>query len=162
MNPIEWLEARVPRFVELSNEERTAIQHFALLWSLFEGKVLRSQASAQKIISVVHDGVAKGTVQIGPYEACLNYFRTRYFADGEFTPHFRQLKLRNNDSGPLVEQVLRGENDDPADCISVVLIVIYRFRNNLFHGLKWEYELRGQRDNFNHANHVLMAAYDHC
>ena len=44
--------------------------------------------------------------------------------------------------------------------VAVILIVIYRFRNNLFHGVKWEYELRGQLDNFNHANQVLMAAYD--
>jgi hypothetical protein len=29
-------------------------------------------------------------------------------------------------------------------------------RNNLFHGAKWAYGLRDQRENFTHANTVLM------
>ncbi|MET4218881.1 hypothetical protein ABIB00_004102 [Bradyrhizobium sp. LB14.3] len=29
-------------------------------------------------------------------------------------------------------------------------------RNNLFHGAKWAYGLRDQRENFTHANNVLM------
>ena len=33
-------------------------------------------------------------------------------------------------------------------------------RNNLFHGAKWAYELRGQRDNFTHANCILMRMLD--
>lgn len=33
-------------------------------------------------------------------------------------------------------------------------------RNNLFHGLKWAYGMRGQRDNFIHASRVLMLATD--
>lgn len=94
------------------------------------------------------------------YAECLAYFRNRYFQSGDFTPHYWQLNLRANDNVALVQQVLRGDNNDPADCISVALIVIYRFRNNLFHGQKWEYGLAGQLANFTHANNVLMSAYD--
>ena len=44
----------------------------------------------------------------------------------------------------------------PRSALAVVLIIIYRHRNNLFHGVKWENLLAGQLDNFNHANNVLM------
>tara|TARA_B100000614_G_scaffold111617_1_gene100153 strand:- start:1007 stop:1162 length:156 start_codon:yes stop_codon:yes gene_type:complete len=37
-----------------------------------------------------------------------------------------------------------------------VLIIVWRFRNNLFHGEKWAYQLQGQLSNFTHANAVLM------
>ena len=160
MNPIAWLELRVPGFAALSDEERTAIQQFALLWSLFEGRPLRTEASARQIIAIIHDGVSSGQVRMEPYEGCLEYFRNRYFQAGAFTHHFHQLNLRGNDNSPLVRAVLSRENNDPADCISAILIVIYRFRNNLFHGHKWEYELSGQLANFTHANDALMAAYD--
>ena len=160
MTPIGWLNSRVPGFANLSEEEKTSIQNFALLWSLFEGKVLDNQASSRRILSVVHDAVADGKMQMDSFQQCLNYFRERYFGPQGFTCHFGQLHLRSNDNVPLVEQVLSGNNNDPADCISVILIVIYRFRNNLFHGKKWEYELRGQLGNFTQANSALMTAYD--
>jgi len=159
INPIQWLEEKIPGFRQLNEEERLAIQHFALLWSLFEGKALGAQASAPKILSVVHNGFARHVMELTPYQKCFDYFRARYFSNGTLTHQFDQLRVSSADR-PLVEQVLREENNNPADIVAVILIVIYRFRNNLFHGVKWEYELRDQLDNFNHANQVLMVAYD--
>jgi len=58
----------------------------------------------------------------------------------------------------MVMTVLRGDNNDPADCVTAVLIIVYRLRNNLIHGAKWDYGLRGQQSNFDQANKALMAA----
>jgi hypothetical protein len=55
MNPIDWLCAKAPGFKELSDEERTAIMHFALLWSFFEGEALHTNASASRILALVHE-----------------------------------------------------------------------------------------------------------
>ena len=41
-----------------------------------------------------------------------------------------------------------------------MLTIIYRYRNNLFHGVKWGYELADQLHNFTHANNALMKALD--
>ncbi len=41
-----------------------------------------------------------------------------------------------------------------------MLIIVFRYRNNLFHGVKWEYELAGQLSNFTTANSVLMKVLD--
>jgi len=42
--------------------------------------------------------------------------------------------------------------------VAALLIVVYRLRNNLFHGEKWAYEMKDQRSNFEQANEVLMKA----
>ena len=41
-----------------------------------------------------------------------------------------------------------------------MFIVVYRIRNNLFHGMKWAYGMRGQLENFRHANAVLIKALE--
>ncbi|MEN8132224.1 MAG: hypothetical protein ABFS45_19010 [Pseudomonadota bacterium] len=55
-----------------------------------------------------------------------------------------------------MRSVLKGEATDIADVVAVLLIIVYRFRNNMLHGLKWAYEIRGQLENFTHVNTVLM------
>jgi hypothetical protein len=92
----------------------------------------------------------------------LAYFRQRYFANGVFTYHFDHLHLRPNDQIPLIRSVIDGSNNDPCRRVATVLIVILRYRNNLFHGMKWQYdELAGQLDNFTNANNALMTALEH-
>ena len=66
----------------------------------------------------------------------LAYSRDRYVADGQFSYHFDYLHLRANDAARLVRRVLTGEDGAPANSAAAVLIIVYRFRNNLFHGLK--------------------------
>jgi hypothetical protein len=43
-------------------------------------------------------------------------------------------------------------------CVTAVLIVVHHLRNNLFHGLKWAYGLRGQQANFQQAHNTLKNA----
>ena len=90
----------------------------------------------------------------------LAYFKDRYFQNGMATEHFRGLNLRRNDEPSLVEAVLKGENTNPIDGVIVLLIVVFRLRNNLFHGAKWAYGISDQLGNFTHANATLMSALD--
>ncbi len=53
--------------------------------------------------------------------------------------------------------MLRGHVADDASRLSVLLIIIYRLRNNLLHGPKWSYGIKGQLDNFRNANAALSA-----
>jgi len=46
-----------------------------------------------------------------------------------------------------------------ADCVASLLIVVYGFRNNLFHGAKWGYELEGQLQNFTMANDMWWSNF---
>jgi hypothetical protein len=59
-------------------------------------------------------------------------FRQRYFVNGAFTHHFPHLRLRPADQSYLVRSVLDESNNDPRDRRLAVLMIVWRFRNNLF------------------------------
>lgn len=163
---MEWLRANAPGFNNLSDEERSAIVDFSLLWSLFEARLLNTAGSANRLCAVVDSWHAAGTLDAGAYELELSYFRQRYYAEGTVTYHFYNLNCRRNDRVSLLRAVLDGSNNDPRDCLSAILIIIFRYRNNLFHGInllhgiKWQYELAGQLGNFTNANRVLMKSLE--
>ena len=158
MDPIIWLEQRAPGFKRLPDANRQALFHFLMLWSLYEHKSLGNSASASRILSTVHEWADQGKLQANKFAGGLQYFRSRYFDNGESTPRFAGLNLRPNDSPDMVRTVLAGTNDNAADGVAALLIVVYRLRNNLFHGAKWDGDLRNQHSNFTHANTALMTA----
>ena len=55
----------------------------------------------------------------------------------------------------MVINVLRGIETDLGNILAVLLIIVYRYRNNFFHGIKWAYNFRDQLDNFTNANRLL-------
>lgn len=158
--PAQWLKLRAMGFDALSRGERGAIKDFTFLWSLFEAQMLASHASAGEIERAVNDLAAAGRLDIAPLAPSLAYFRDRYWDGAEFKPAYYGLLLRTNDQRPVVEAVLSRATNDPSMCTRAMLTIIYRFRNNLFHGMKWQYGLQDQRLNFTHANKVMMALMD--
>jgi len=152
----QWLAERAPGFKNLPSRDRNAIFDFAFLWSLFEAQVMNNFARADRIREKVDEWTAAGTLGAELYDGELTYFRKRYFADGALTDHFPYLGLRPADYPDLVRAVIEETNNDPHDRVLALLMIVWRLRNNLFHGAKWAYELRGQFDNFAHANNVLM------
>lgn len=160
MDTIDWLRKHAPGFQCLSDDERQAIYNFSLLWSLFEAKALNEHGSANAIIESAKRWARSGQLSADTFTEELAYFRERYVADGAFTCHFDHLHLPQNDARRLVQKVLNREDAEPGEAAAAVLIIAYRFRNNLFHGVKWSYKLQGQLDNFTHANTILMRAIE--
>lgn len=134
--------------------------NFSLLWSFFEAKALNTRASASGILALTHEWASTGRLNIQSFAESFAYFQSRYFQNGEPTKYFGDLNLRSNDNPALVKAVLKGENTNHADGVAVLLIVVLRLRNNLFHGVKWAYGIRGQLANFTNANSALMAALE--
>lgn len=153
---MQWLLVRAPGFQALPEDDRAAIFNFTFLWSLFEAKVMGNFARADLICAKADEWRDAGTLDADQYDGDLAYFQQRYFANGEFTHHFAHLHLRPADQPDLVRSVLDGRNNDPCDRLLTVLMIVWRLRNNLFHGEKWAYQLQGQHANFTHANAVLM------
>jgi len=152
----QWLEARAPGFRDLPDADRRAIFDFAFLWSLFEAQVMGNFARADRIRQKVDAWAEAGMLEAELYDAELAYFQNRYFADGALTHHFPFLALRPSDHPELLQAVIEGANQDPRDRMLALLMIVWRLRNNLFHGAKWAYGLRDQRENFTRANSVLM------
>lgn len=154
---MEWLKAWAPGFDRLSGDEQSAISDFPLLWSLFENRILNTEGNAGNICAAVAAWSQAGTLDAAILDPELAYFRDRYYANGAFTYHFDNLHLRGNrDREPLVRAVMEGSVNDNLSRATAVLIIVFRYRNNLFHGVKWLYKLEGQLGNFTAANTVLM------
>jgi hypothetical protein len=158
--PMGWLEKTQPGFDQLTGAERNAIRDFALLWSLYEGTVLDRSGSANAIAANVRRLKEHGRLDLAPLEGPIEYFQTRYFDGSQLTYHYDMLNLRGNDRPALVERFVKNQLTDDADIATAVLIIVLRFRNNLFHGEKWSYGIRDQLNNFLNANVVLMAVMD--
>ena len=156
MDAIQWLDKNALGFSALSPEERAAPMHFSLIWSCFEAQALNTNGSTSAIESWIRTLDRQKKLNVAPFNAVLAYFKDRYFANGDFTHNFHNLNLPNNASSILVKEVLSGRNADPVDSVVAVFLIIYRFRNNYFHGPKWAYQLQDQLTNFNMANDALM------
>jgi hypothetical protein len=155
----KWLERFEPAFANLSIDERDAIKDFALLWSLFESRVLDCDGCADKIIDAVRDLREKKGLELGRFNSAMEHFRRRYhdgieLKKGRFDALFRR---RDRSSREMAEAFVSNTATDEAHILAGLLIIIFRLRNNLFHGTKWADGVRGQFDNFNHANSALMA-----
>jgi hypothetical protein len=148
---LEDIEQVAPGVNDLSKDEQNVLQRFTLLWSLFEAQKLDERASVRKIAEKVN------LLTLNPdwFNDQLDYFKARYIDEDNTNYHFDNLHLRNNDNPQRVISVLKGEITEPKEQLIACLTIVYRFRNNFFHGVKWAYGLRGQLSNFTHAVDLL-------
>lgn len=146
----------VPGLEEIPHDDLAAMFNFTFMWSLFEAQIMTTNARADRLCAKVAEWHAEGTLNAFQYDQELTYFRQRYFADGDFTHHYYHLHIRATDQPDLIRSILDGSNNAPEDRVKALLLIVWRLRNNLFHGQKWSYLLQGQLNNFVHANKVLI------
>lgn len=139
---------------EVDAESKNAIMHFALLWSLFESKFCNESASASSICKKCSD--IENSLRDISFDVFLDYFKNRYITEEKLNEKFKNLNFRRNDNKELVELVLKSEINSNVDIACTLLIIVYRLRNNLFHGLKWQYDIQGQYSNFDISNQLLI------
>lgn len=94
--------------------------------------------------------------------AVLNIYLNFAFniTNGSTNERFMRLRLRNNDDTTSIQRVLLGLTNNSCDIIKAIIMIIYRYRNNLFHGEKAIASLPMQKDNFINANKFLIACLE--
>ncbi len=138
-------------------DEIDAIRDFTLLWGLFEGRAMATEGSPPQVVAAV-DRMDLPNQPPVPIKDALQYWRHRYVDADDAAERFNGLRFKHNAFRTLVLDVLSGTRDGSADILKALLLVTLRLRNNLFHGVKWQYLLEGQRGNFDNANAVLMTS----
>ena len=93
----DWLNLNVPGYNLLTQDEKDAIMHFSLLWSLFETQVLDTSASAGSIEDKITSWYASDRLNGEEFEEFINYFTHRYIENGEPNNRFDNLHLRNKE-----------------------------------------------------------------
>lgn len=133
---ISWLNQFEPEARQLHADEIGSVTQFCLLWNLFEAQVCNHSGSVRCFRSKADDWKKAGLLASAAWEPYLKYFQRRYVENGDTNHRFTRLRLRRNDDPDLVAAVLKGENTDIARIVTALLTIVYRYRNNLFHGLK--------------------------
>ena len=146
----EWINNRFG--VNLNDENLSSIKEFSLIWNVFEGTVCNNNFS----IATAEAQILNRQFNLADFQSNLDYFKDRYVENGATNDRFNFLHFRPNDREELVRQVLLGNNTDIHQIVLAITIIIYRFRNNLFHGLKDIRVIDQQNDNFQNANSFLM------
>jgi len=118
-------------------------------------------ACVSNLLSMIDKWLAEESLDVSLFDTELAYFRARYYRHGGLDPRFDGLMFRKPDRKKWVGDVIRGAKDDPRDRLLCLLVIVWRLRNNLFHGEKWDGQLQDQRENFINANSVLMRLLDH-
>lgn len=157
---LEWIKNFFDNGVDLNNEGIDRVRNFSLLWNLFETFACNRHADINSISSAVDTINEREQITIELIAEHLAYFKERYFnEDGSQKEIFDGLKFRPGEIDQMAKQkvteTLTGQIDNPSENLKSLLFILYRFRNNLFHGEKEVVRLNGQIDNFTVANDLL-------
>lgn len=150
----DWINQRYG--TNFTEENLLNVKNFSLIWNVFESTICGNNFS----INLIEQELADRNIDVNLFMEILEYFQNRYITNNETNDRFDHLHFRPNDREALVTEVLLGNNVNSNDIILSIIIIVYRFRNNLFHGLKNIQQIDGQNENFQNANIFLSRLID--
>lgn len=160
MTENEWLKdffAIDFTYPDLTNIE--SVKNFSILWNLFERYFCDKNASLKKIQDNINK-LSESNYSFPQiiYDDYYIYSRQRYLSEGKTNELFESLLFRASDNKykELLKSILRNSESESKKKVFACFIIIYRLRNNLFHGSKNIATIDEQNENFERANKVLM------
>lgn len=148
---IDWLNKKYNTTLEA--DQLNEIQNFTLLWNIFENLIFGTRFS----VSQIEEKIKKINLDQAVINETFEYCKNRYIHDNETNEKFEHLYLRNNDNPEFVKQTFLADNPTNINKVKVVITIVSRFRNNLFHGIKDFKKLHLQKVNFEMANKLLQS-----
>lgn len=128
---------------------------FSLLWNAFERILFKQECSINKIKNYQHyDKINNEKYYLNLLNELLTYFNKK---KTEITKDFIKQKLYSNNRNEYqieVENVLKNDSHGKELQIGTILI-LFRLRNNMFHGLKDCFNINHQYQLFVSANSLL-------
>ena len=157
-NVIQWINETIINdgTNRIEVDDIGEIRDFALLWNLFESLCFDKFVDMNKINRLIDTKI--DLFDEAKYQDIFDYFYNRYKNDN---PKVEALHLRNGDK-ELVKKVLNDNFTDKNNKLKFIMAIIYRYRNNLFHGEKDMRYIRLQKENFQNTNKFLMYFIETC
>ena len=162
MKTNDWLKTFFKTDNENINYEKIEnVKNFAILWNLFERYFCDKKADlnviSEKIRKLNESGYTFPSKISGEY---YDYFRNRYITHDNTNAIFESLNFRQT-AGDMnhksnLKNILLSDDSTNDKKVLACLIIIYRFRNNLFHGSKNIATIDNQEENFKVANEIIM------
>lgn len=147
---LNWINTRFG--TSFTEGDLSNIKDFALLWNVFEKIVCNTRCS----LPTIEQQIQGLDFDLRDFEEHLDYFKNRYVEGEQMNERFGHLRIGNNKYIQLVSNILLEQDDSVTNSIMALLTIVYRYRNNLFHGNKNVQYLDTQEVNFYHANQVLI------
>lgn len=147
-NMINWINIKFG--TNYTVEGLDELKNFTLLWNIYENIVFDCEFTLDKLESNINSRELNFKLFQKPFQ----YFRARYTKGGQINSLFDKLTFRQNDRKEFVKNVLT-QCSSNNNKIFALGIIVYRLRNNLFHGIKDYRNLDGQIENFIHANKYI-------
>ncbi|WP_406645697.1 hypothetical protein QEZ52_17165 [Aliisedimentitalea scapharcae] len=161
-----WLGDRQYGYRDLNPQIKATLMYFSIVWSIFEFQALDNNASPESITSFVNEKVP-ADYDFTAFEEAFAYYTQRYVEEGKIKgERFNALvggsqKMQpNKETVAGIRSALLGSISTPQGKLIGLLLVVYRLRNNAFHGVKWKRGVDDQHDNFEQAICVLINAMD--
>jgi hypothetical protein len=152
---IEWINERFG--TDFTEEQLINVKDFSLLWNIFENLVCGNNCNVNRL----DERLNPVEFQIVDFQENFEYFKDRYTENGTTNARFEHLNFRNGDRKEFVANVLLGNENETSAKVLALTIIVYRFRNNLFHGLKNFMQIDQQEENFRNANQVIKSILTH-
>jgi len=135
---------------------------FTLIWNSFEGSFFFDNVELNNQTLVLLSQKSTSYIQERYVDELFDFFRKRYVLNNKITPTFKRLRFcykktsTNQKVEKIVEDTLLINNPSFEAKMKVILLIIYRFRNNLFHGVKSPLNLNKFEDIYGHINTFLI------
>ncbi|CAI1818719.1 Uncharacterised protein [Serratia fonticola] len=140
-----------------SKETFESIQRFTLSFSLFEAKLLKCDGSQGESKNYASLFLSKELVDIKELDRVFEYFAERYARNGDSTQRYSILcGDRGGKLQPVVAKTFSSQEQNSEDRLTACLYVLFRLRNNLFHGPKWLGNMDKQVPNLNAASDLIL------
>ncbi len=136
-------------------QSRRFLFEFAVIWNIFEKKKVRNHASIFDVSDFVERLPSIDNININEI---FEYFKNRYTNNPNYANLFEALRWRDKEKDKKDEthRILLDKDSIDKDKIKAVLYIIFRLRNNLFHGEKSILTIDQQRETFNLVNSFLL------
>ncbi|PTP92517.1 hypothetical protein [Vibrio splendidus] len=160
MDPLKWLSAREGDFSSLTVDEIKAINDFFLVWSYFEEQKLDCTAGRVKFLELAVLLANQNKLGQNFLGEMVTYFRERYVSDNSLNYRVEYLHLeQSRNPQEVTDMLLKIDCDETTQFIGC-LFIVYRYRNNLFHGPKWRSFLKEQKCNMEMSSKFLISIMD--
>lgn len=148
-----WLSDKLENTQLDDGDTYTAIADFCVMWAVFEGTELADADSAADELAYVACRLVKNNID---FSESLGFWSNRYIDEDKTNTSFDKLGFTHKPHIKLVSDVLLGNQTDELKVVHAILLIVYRLRNNLFHGNKDITRIHNQVTNLNMASKTLI------
>jgi len=136
--------------------DKTAVR-FLIAWSMFETACFGGFMKAHQVESFSVRTASSPSFDVARIEDALSHFHSRYQAQ---TPY---KNLMHKDKCERLDALLTKPHDSltPEERLFFVTYVVYRFRNNIFHGNKGVSSWLEYRPQIQHCTRVMQYLISH-